>query len=709
MTTTSRTKAKSGGIHNPNLLDDLRKEMNPSYSSLGKSLDFSRGAHKEESDADAVIGGAAVQSYGAGMSRKERERQLQRQSNQQKAWDVAETKELQIPTLPTMAPSFTKAADEGVEALGGTKLGRPGYVSVIGLVPTVETVQCIEDDFELISSFRPYQHDARRAAREAAMREKAAPHPDLLSHFRPTLAGVSPMTLIDVGALPLHIFDVNNRGEAEEGELGDGEAAAEVESLLRVEHMKHIPPEGTYPFINQGRGKIRKRLPGQRQPVLGQYFPRFKEVERRVTHGYMKPLAETLPRRVQPEDSPLLTPVQEKDTRPESVAHYAESVADSFGRPGGNISLTTDVKGPVGSWMFASNTYRQPELQTAAPDVYYWPYPDIRSTTKRAVCQVNFKECNSHRRRDLQVSGVPAGVYDVVQDVGANMRDLTQMATKTGRENHWFTKSDLRVHPSSVELDVDEALKATRPHVAAALLPPREVPPTPSEAKTKAGKTDNTVSIERDPNFPATNIGTAEKLNHVRAFEHMISRDGLPQFISPAVQLNYDPNHSIVERRGRSAHIHRRAPAHGTLHNPHPTEIGETPNLKWVKPNHGRTTEFGVGTVRPHNLLPFRDLSYNVEPCYPHVEPRVCGNPMIGTTTNRNQREKLSSTRGCGAEKMYDGVGFKDKVKLVPLFEKQITKETQFCGPRIPSERWERKNPKAPGPGFYDVKYTLVE
>eukprot|EP00796_Vickermania_ingenoplastis_P003975 gene3975-2834_t len=683
--------SKGISIDNPNLIRELCKNIKASHSSLGRSLDCSGGVQKDES--------ASVS-----MNRKQREVQLQRQNQQQHAWDVAETRQLQIPTLPTMAPSFTKAADDGVEALGGTKLGRPGYVSLIGMVPTEQTVKCIDDDFELISSFRPYQHDARRAAREAAMREKAAPHPDLLRQLKPTLGGVSPSTLIDVGSLPLYIFDLDSNNNGMDGNDAVDEEGEE-EEIITCNHPKHIKPIGTCPFTNLGRGGERRRLPGQRQPVLGQYHPRFKVVEHRVTGGYIHGTETTKRREPKVEE--------DEETVPEpavgEVPHVTESVMMESVAAASDFSSEVDNKKQVGSWMFASKSERNPVGLSHAPDVFYWPYPDVRSTSKRVICPVRFDIETSRRRRDLQVSGVPAGVYKVTKELGEGVRDLAMMSTKTGRDNHWVGKKDLRCQAPSDNLKVDEARAATCPHVMETVLPPRIDPATEAERHQAAEKTDRTVSIERDLNFPKSNIGVPEKLQHVRAFEKMVSRDGLPERAPEGLQLDYNANPDLTKQRARSATIHRRAPGHGSLHNPHPNELGEIPNLKWVKPNHARTTEFGAGSSRPDHLLPLKDLTYHVEPGYPHVEPRVRGNPMIGTTITRNQREKVTSTKSCGAEVMYDNIDIKDKPKLVPRFEKQITKETQFCGHRIPSERWERNNPKAPGPGFYNVKYTAVE
>lgn len=706
---TSGKGKSTAPIDNKNLINDLWKSAKPSYSVLGRSLDYSTENAADKGDAPSVA------SFGAALNRKERERLLKRQAAQQKEWGVAsETPHLLIPTLPTMAPSFTKAADEGVEALGGTKMGRPGYVSLISLVPTAQTVKCIEDDFELISSFRPYQHDARRAAKEAAVRENAAPHPDLLSQLRPIFQGVSPSALIDVGALPLHIFEdgkkCGNNGESDIA-IKDNDGK---ESNKEASHPQSMPSKGTYPFVNQGRGVVRPRLPGHRTPVLGQYHPRFKVAEPRVTHGYISPQASVQPRKAEQKEEQEV-PNLGTELLPEASLHFAESLmGESLARSLGDYDEKSDRQAETGSWMFTSKSQRQVERVSAAPDKMYWPFPDVRSTTKRVVCPVSFKVKTSHRRRDLQVSGVPAGVYNVTKDMGDGVHDLVMMATTTGRENHWYGKKDAAaVQAASNDLlQVDSALAAIRPHVMETKLPPRIEESTSSarDSQHEKGKVlAATVSIEKDPNFPKSYVGAGEKLHQVRSFEKMVSSEGLPHPKPLGLHLDYIVNYDLEKPRKKSVHIHPRAPGHGSLHQPHPTELGEIPNLKWVRPNHDRTTEFGAGSARPSHLLPLKDLTYHVEPGYPYVEPRVRGNPMIGTTINRAQREKIFSSKPNGAEVMYDNLDLKDKVKKVPRFEKQITKETQFCGHNIQSERWQRNNPRAPGPGYYDVKYTLVE
>lgn len=703
-------KAKSVvAIDNKNLINDLWKSAKPSYSTLGRSLDFSRENVGDKEDVPRAV------SFGASLNRKERDRLLKRLAAQQKEWGAAdEAPQLHIPTLPTMAPSFTKAADEGVEALGGTKMGRPGYVSLIGLVPTSQTVKCIEDNFELISSFRPYQHDARRAAKEAAVRENAAPHPDLLSQLRPIFQGICPAALIDVGALPLYIFEDQNKAAKQDDEsaLLKDEDEEGKESLIQVYHPKSSPPDGTYPFINQGRGVIRPRLPGRRSPVLGQYHPHFTVVEPRITHGYIAPVASVNAKKAVSEEV-LEVPHFTEVLPPEPSVHLAESVmGESMVRSSGGDDERSIRRVDPGSWVFNSRTERRVERVSAAPDKMYWPYPDVRSTSKRVVCPVNFKVRTSHRRRDLHVSGVPAGVYNVTRNMGEGVHDLAMMATTTGRDNHWYGRKDPTCANASSNdtLDVETALKAIRPHVMETKLPARvEFPSSEQGQEEKKNLVASNVSKEENPYFSKSYVGSGEKLHQVRAFDKMVSCEGLSQPKPLGLQLDYAVNYDLEKPRKRAVEIHPRAPGHGSLHQPHPTELGEIPNLKWVKPKNNRTTEFGVGSARPDHLLPLKDLTYHVEPGYPYVEPRVRGNPMIGTTINRSQREKISSCKPNGAEVMYDNLDIKPKVKNVSLFEKQITKETQFCGHNIQSERWLRNNPRAPGPGYYDVKYTQVE
>lgn len=77
---------------------------------------------------------------------------------------------------------------------------------------------------------------------------------------------------------------------------------------------------------------------------------------------------------------------------------------------------------------------------------------------------------------------------------------------------------------------------------------------------------------------------------------------------------------------------------------------------------------------------------------------------MIGLHLTRDQRASVAAINHCGADVQYDvplptqilsstapsSTSFsayvvQDKPKLIPMFDKQITKETQFCGHRIPS------------------------
>ncbi|EPY36648.1 hypothetical protein STCU_00476 [Strigomonas culicis] len=84
---------------------------------------------------------------------------------------------------------------------------------------------------------------------------------------------------------------------------------------------------------------------------------------------------------------------------------------------------------------------------------------------------------------------------------------------------------------------------------------------------------------------------------------------------------------------------------------------------------------------------------------------------MIGTTVSREARARVGPrVAGDGPDVMYDVAGLpKQHALQVPDFDKQITKETQFAGHRVQSERWLAKNPTAPSPGHYDINYSQVE
>nr|CCC92652.1 unnamed protein product [Trypanosoma congolense IL3000] len=160
-------------------------------------------------------------------------------------------------------------------------------------------------------------------------------------------------------------------------------------------------------------------------------------------------------------------------------------------------------------------------------------------------------------------------------------------------------------------------------------------------------------------------------------------------------------NLSCVTKRSVAVYINPTTPGHIPLHHPNSGELGDVPNYKWVKPTTERSATVNTGS-RPPAITPLmHDLCYDTTK-RDLVEPRVVGDPMIEMHVSREKRAQLFNTSGCGAQAVYD-VDIPYRCKSIPLFERQITKETQFCGHRLQSERWMRKNPRAPGPGHYKV------
>lgn len=726
---------------------------------------------------------------------------------------------LQVPTLPTVTPSFTKAADEGVEVLGGTRMQAPGYTTMVGLVPTADTVQCIDDDYELISSMRPYRYDDRRAARQHALRRVSAPpHPDLLRQLEPTLAAVCPTDLVDVDSLPLeYLLNAMRAGcgnDEDDGEEGDG-------SEEGYDHVNENddgdgdvndkdtggPRDGTYPFVCQGRPTLggRRRLPGNRQAQLGQYNPRYGVVDPRVTGGYMKPVGTAAPLTraalnaaaagdggsnatggagggehggegswssagsVASNDGRVRSTTM-RGTVPSRSGLFGQTNHSRASRLGGTLAQPKqpeageeDSNAPhlkpgeniKGSSMFLSKTERKMTRGTAAPNVMYWPYPDARSTVKRILCTVQYNVPQTYRRRDPPVSGVPSAVYEVCNDIANMPQKRVVMATTTGRDAHWYGKKwgteratqkerQHNIANSADGADPDAALRATRPKERCATLPPRTTDTLLDSTRRRQEEQlrANTVSVEMNLAYPPSLIGGADKLTRIRTFDHTTARStrGLHNAAvshdAPLRPLSgpYDDGSRTIEtalaltrRQAPSVHIHGGAPGHGPVHTTTThTELGETPNLRLVKPTTERATTFGPGASYTaaggsvgggggggdRNPAPAaRDLSYDCTRGFAVVEPRVRGDPAIGSVTSRQQRDGVFATHGCGPSHVlsYDGLEMPDKVKSVQRFETQITKETQFVGHRIQSERWNRKNPKAPGPGFYNVSYKAVD
>ncbi|KAK7194327.1 hypothetical protein NESM_000347800 [Novymonas esmeraldas] len=791
------------------LLRVLVKSAKSAHSTLGRALDTNL-SHQR-------FGGAEMEPSALTMNRRERERQMRLQREMQTTCGdthmramgtqqervggatlgstagvasrlpaaaaatavgggvggAGATSQLFIPALPTMAPSMTAAADDGTEALGGTKIGGDdrGYVTLIGAVPTYATTRLIEDNYELISSFRAYRTDALRTEQQTALRDVSAPHPDLLQQLAPLVhhhqqtrqdGEADPKhLLVDQETLPYRLrqrYAMDRASQAATAvEAGDEAAAAEgpeaqlcADGTTPTAAAATTPARGTWAFTCQGRPDItgarqrspsdsaaaRRRLIGHRQPCIGQYHVRYGVVEPRVVGGYVAPQALATHGHGEGEaaaaahDDPA---AHDADGDRVSVAGQTQrddwlgttnprgsraSDADSAARRGGS----THGRNIKGSSMFISESPRQLKGGTAAPDVFYWPYPDLRSSAKRVPCFVQLDHPTTHRRREPLISGVPASVYEVCGDIAANQPRTVTMNRSTGRGSHWYGRAppDAPGEP----LDVDAALRATRPKERVTTLPPREARVSaaagPDSTRAQLAAVDTSVSVERNPAYPPTFVGHPDQLTHIRDFGKNCSRADreavamrhVGSGAGAEVPLSDDAEEARAwtERRSCSAIIHPRAPGHQPLHAPNVTELGDVPSLALTKPRAGCTTDLGKGQVRPTHLLPLRDLTYNAEPGYALIGPRVKGTPSLSRTVARQQARLRGTAEGCGAKVMYNPTNYLiPTAKSVPDFEKQITKEYEFRGHRVQSERYLRLFPSAPGPGHYTVNYTQVE
>ncbi|KPI84217.1 hypothetical protein ABL78_6733 [Leptomonas seymouri] len=818
---TSRTgynATTTSTLDDQNLLSKLVKSAKSAYSTLGRALDTTL-SHQR-------FGGAEVEPSALTMNRLERERQLRLQRELQhacgdtsmgvgsggangalsarggssKAREVSPFSEgaaavsacdgLHIPALPTMAPSMTAAADDGTDFLGGTKIGGDdrGYVTLIGAVPTFATTRQIEDNYELISSFRAYRTDAQRMERQAALRDVSAPHPDLLEQLAPLILQRSvsrQAALVDVETLPYSLRqDFAAKHQASTLPAVGAQAADNAEATTAEEQVAatatmasaaaensptnpSLPPAGTWPFTCQGRAELDRvkslnYLPGQRQPAVGQYFMRYRVVEPRVTGGYImpqesaQPVAHAAPRLSNSEARAGEEAADDRRPDPsmmgdvdhlggDAISNYGQTIRDDatftvWGRHGtersGDDVSAAQQRVPLqpgenvkGSSMFLSQVPRQVLHGTAAPDVCYWPYPDVRSTTKRVPSVVQLDVPQTQRRREPLVSGVPASVYEVSEDIAANQPRTVTMERTTGRGTHWFGRAPPTTNGEP--LDVDEALMATRPKERTALLPPRTregdyVQDGKANNGTLApgGPRDTSVSVERNLNYPRPLIGDAAQLTHIRDFGKVPSRAEREARTNVGVTVAYQGDGNdvygqhtegeeggpeCVEKHSRSAIIHPCAPGHKDLHSSSPTELGNVPCLTLTKPRMGCVTDFGKGSTRPAHMAPLHDLTYDTESGYALTGDRVKGTPSIGKVVTRQQADHRHAER-CGAKVMYNPTDYlAPTVKLVPDFEKQITKEHEFRGHRVQSERYKRLFPAAPGPGHYTVNFSQVE
>ncbi|KAG5476525.1 hypothetical protein LSCM1_04239 [Leishmania martiniquensis] len=802
---------RSNGVGATSILDDssllrkLIKSAKSAHSTLGRALDTNL-SHQR-------FGGVEMEPSALTMNWRERKRQMRLQREMQAACDsihlratgaqrgqcdgvsgapstggapraaaaaalsaastakegTADKSQLFIQALPTMAPSMTSAADDGKEALGGTKIGGDdrGYITLISAVPTYRTTRLIEDNYELISSFRAYRTDALRTEQQTALRDVSAPHPDLLLQLAPLLQheqgdeSTQQHLLVDRETLPYHLRQLFARYSASEStsvahaDGGEEAAAHSPESPSPADGTTNTAAaaplaaaaKGTWAFTCQGRpnipgaqssrpvggaggedggDKARRRLAGHRQPCLGQYHVRYTVVEPRVCGGYVAPQASARDNQQKDEAAHCTSGATgdhlatgDETQREDWLAatstrglHAAD--ADAAVHRGGS----THGRNIKGSSMFISESPRQMKHGTAAPDVFYWPYPDVRSTSQRVPCFVQLDNPTSRRRREPLVSGVPGLVYEVCGDIAANQPRAVTMDRTTGRGSHWYSRAPTKC--SGEPLDVDDALRATRPKERAAMLPPRSHSSNLNIGQARAlSEVDTSVSVERDLAYPPSIIGDPTQLRHIRDLGKVLSRakreelmmgnigsgagNGvLPEYTEEACEW--------TQRRSRSALIHPRAPGHQPLHAPSITELGEVPSLTLTKPRVGCTTDLGKGQARPVHLLPLHDLTYDAEPGYALTGPRVKGTPSIGRTVTRQQVRQRAAKEGCGAPVVYDPTDYlTPHAKLVPDFEKQITKEHEFRGHRVQSERYLRLFPSVPGPGHYTLNYSQVE
>jgi hypothetical protein len=791
--------ATTSALDDPNLLSNLVKSAKSAHSSLGRALDTTL-SHQRF--------GAEIEPNALTMNRLEHERQLRLQLEMQRACgdpsmnvggktSVKSTNtgsgggggapsslflpppshigQLHIPALPTMAPSMTAAADDGTESLGGTKIGSAdrGYITLIGAVPTFATTRQIEDNYELISSFRAYRTDAQRMERQAALRDVSAPHPDLLKQLTPLFQqrGASPRpALVDVETLPyslrqayaaqqlqqthaLPAVEGVDASAVQDGEKNDSATKVSVGEIA-ANSPPSGPPNGTWSFTCQGRTaadrvKSLNYLPGQRQPVVGQYYVRYGMVEPRVTGGYVTPQtpAPSHSAYTAAQLSNADETAAEREGRPDTAVN--EDCASVFGQTlrddvaslagdrhgterSGDDASTIQQRLPFlpgenvkGSSMFISQVPRQASHGTAAPDVCYWPYPDVRSTAKRVPCLVQLSVPETQRRRAPLVSGVPASVYDVCGDIVANQPRTVTMDRTTGRGTHWYGRAPPITHGEA--LDVDKALLATWAKERAAVLPPR----TSEDSVLPGGPAgDTSVSVERNLDYPRSLMGDAAQLSHVRDFGKVPSRAerearaklGLTVAYQGDDTVAYSPSmrggmdeaeeedaREWTKARSRSAIIHPSAPGHQDLRSQSATELGDVPSVALTKPRVGCATNLGKGSPRPAHMAPLHDLTYDTDRGYALTGGRVKGTPSIGRTVTR-QHAGRNDTEGCGAKVMYNPTDYlTPAVKSVPDFEKQITKEHEFRGHRVQSERYMRLFPAAPGPGHYTVNYSQVE
>nr|CCC50223.1 conserved hypothetical protein [Trypanosoma vivax Y486] len=648
--------ADEGSVDDPHVLKCIMDTAQPTPATFGSAT-----------DACASAWSSALNGVAQSIAKKERNRLVQLQLEHQSSWDVAAERKLVLPELRTVAPSCTKAADAGSKNYGGTIIECVGYNTIVGVIPTAEIINHIEDNDELCSSFRPYRIDASQAERLASKTTESAPHPDDARRLEPTLISLRASKLVDGEAIPKEIigeqwamtslFAVDVMTE---GELLPSIPRTTPGQQLSAKALKNNVETGTSSFVGTQRFKERRQLPGVRHPELGHYHLRFTQVEPRVVGGYITPQQEYVPRKEPPKDPSTVSvshETMEKVVASQSVVMgMAESVRD-FGysvtvRPKTNNIVVRPRAPPStqGSYMFVSKTPRMPQPNvSSAKDIDYFPYPDVRSTVKRSRCPARFDRTFTERRREAVAAAAAVGMYNVVGDISKDARRTVSMSRRSDRDKHWMSSTQPYTSVPDF-VDVDRAIKAVRPRVREVRLAAKLSEEESKMRESMKKSEDTTVSIEREQNYPRSIFDKCDA-PRVRQFDKMMGRSSsVPaKLIEPPENVNL----ALVTKRAPVVHINPSAPGHVPLHHPHPTEIGEVPNWKWVRPKTDRAANINTASLPPALCPVIHDLCYDTSK-RALVEPRVVGDPMIEVRVSRDKRAKLFNTAGCGAHVVYN-------------------------------------------------------
>nr|CCC92653.1 unnamed protein product [Trypanosoma congolense IL3000] len=452
-------------VDDPQTLYRLVSSAQPSLSRVGCAIDTS----------DAFFRRAGISRKIQSVGKQERERLVQLQRECQKAWDVAAECRLILPELRTMAPSCTKAANDGNNELGGTIIEGVGYNTIVDMIPTAETIQHIEENDELISSFRPYLIDALRAERSAKKTSEDAPHPDDTRQLETTLVTFPGNRLIDFEAV-----------NVEAAECQQWAAGSTFTAAIIPEDQLVTFPMGPKAAAHSTRGKSLRSglrsatptfrraqrfhdgnlLPGVRHPELGHYHLRFSQVEPRVVGGYIARQRPPTPETPVVEET--FQDIKKVVENPTSSIHGAESVKDFTVsvtcRAPENVYIMRERLPPpkAGSWVFRSKALRSDAgTQSAAKDLEYFPYADVRSTVKRSRCPATFAYTVTERRREAVAAAATVGMYDIVGDIAQNPHRIVCMDRESTREKHWLNKAP--PHTMAPDFaDVDKAVRAVK-------------------------------------------------------------------------------------------------------------------------------------------------------------------------------------------------------------------------------------------------------